>query len=98
MTSGITSLPMYLILNLGISQEHGGPVVTPSYMLVDYVHVYSRDSSAVAVTPQAGYGGPGDNGEGMPAADLAAPSVPSGLTGQAISKSQINISFGASTG
>jgi beta-glucanase (GH16 family) len=37
----ITSSPMFLILNLGISTEHGGDLVTPSETLVDYVRVTS---------------------------------------------------------
>lgn len=62
LTSGITSAPMYLILNLGVG-GHGGPVPIPDNMLVDYVHVYSNDPGAVAVEPEAGYGGPGDTGD-----------------------------------
>ncbi len=38
LTSGITSSPMYLILNLGVG-GYGGPIATPSDMLVDYVRV-----------------------------------------------------------
>jgi beta-glucanase (GH16 family) len=38
-TQGITASPMYLILNLGISSEHGGDTVLPSEVLVDYVRV-----------------------------------------------------------
>ena len=59
-TTGITSSPMYLILNYGVSDVIGGPTAVPSEMLVDYVHVYSQDPNAVAVTPEANYGGPGD--------------------------------------
>jgi beta-glucanase (GH16 family) len=40
--SGITSSPMYLILNNGISDSIGGPTHVGSEMLVDYVHVYSH--------------------------------------------------------
>jgi hypothetical protein len=40
-TAGITSQPMYLILNLGISSSVSGPVALPSEMLVDYVRVLS---------------------------------------------------------
>jgi beta-glucanase (GH16 family) len=39
LTEGITSSPMYLILNLGMSTRHGGPLRAPSEMLVDYVKV-----------------------------------------------------------
>ena len=62
-TSGVTSSPMMMILNNGIGQA-GGPTATPSDMLVDYVHIYQNDPNATAVTPQAGYGGPGDTGGG----------------------------------
>ncbi len=37
-TSGVTSAPMYLILNLGIG-SYGGTMGAPSQMLVDWVHV-----------------------------------------------------------
>ena len=58
-TSGITSSPMYMILNNGISDSIGGPTHVPSDMLVDWVHVYSENPNAVAVTPEADYSGPG---------------------------------------
>ena len=38
-TTGITSAPMYLVLNLGISWSASPPVAVPSEMLVDYVRV-----------------------------------------------------------
>lgn len=40
-TSGITGAPMYLILNLGISEpgHFGGPLEVPATMLVDWVRV-----------------------------------------------------------
>jgi beta-glucanase (GH16 family) len=38
-TSGITSAPMYLVLNLGVSSLKSPPVTLPSEMLVDYVRV-----------------------------------------------------------
>ena len=38
-TSGITSAPMYLILNLGVG-GYGGPIQAPSTMTVDYVRVW----------------------------------------------------------
>lgn len=59
LNSGITEFPMYLILNNGLSLEHGGALSVPSTMQVDYVHVYSNDPAAKAVAPQPGYGGPG---------------------------------------
>jgi beta-glucanase (GH16 family) len=39
-TSGITSSPMYLILNYAISSEHGGNHRVPATMEVDYVRVW----------------------------------------------------------
>jgi len=62
--SGITSSPMYLILNNGISDSIGGPTHVGSDMLVDYVHVYSHAPNAVAVAPEANYSGPGDVADG----------------------------------
>ncbi|TQK50821.1 beta-glucanase (GH16 family) [Streptomyces sp. SLBN-118] len=41
-TTGITSSPMYLILNNGVSTEHGGPLVTPADMMTDYVRVWQH--------------------------------------------------------
>ena len=53
-----------LIFNIGSGQ--GSPVAygAASQLKVDYVHVYSNSSSAVAVTPDSGYGGPGYTGGG----------------------------------
>jgi beta-glucanase (GH16 family) len=41
-TTGITSAPMYLILNNGVSDQHGGPRLTPADMMVDYVRVWQH--------------------------------------------------------
>lgn len=38
----------------------GAPNNSLGTMLVDYVHIFSNDPTAVAVTPDTGYGGPGD--------------------------------------
>lgn len=94
-TLGVTSAPMYLVLNNGISTQHGGPLSVPSTVLVDYVHVYSKDPNAVAVTPEANYGGPGH----VPGAalDTTAPTAPAGLSGTAISTSQIDLKWNASS-
>src|SRR5581483_7553802 len=64
-TTGITNSPMYLILNNGMG-TWGGPQMVPADMQVDWVHVYSQDSSATAVAAEAGYTGPG--GTGIPVA------------------------------
>jgi Ca2+-binding RTX toxin-like protein len=60
-TSGVTSAPMYIIINNAMG-PWGGETVIGADMAVDYVHVYSRNPNLTAVTPEAGYGGPGDNG------------------------------------
>ncbi len=65
-SSGITSSPMYLILNNGISDSLGGPTSVGSTMLVDWVHVYSESPTAVAVAPQANYTGLGGGGTTLP--------------------------------
>ncbi len=38
-TQGVTSTPMYVVLNLGVSSTVSGPVTLPAEMLVDYVKV-----------------------------------------------------------
>jgi hypothetical protein len=58
---GVTSSPMYLILNYAVG-SYGGAIRVPTHMAVDYVHVYSNRPNARAVTPGPGYGGPGDTG------------------------------------
>jgi len=63
-TSGITSSPMFMILNDGVSSRIGGPTHVPSDMMVDWVHVYSNDPTAHAVAPETGYGGPGGGSGG----------------------------------
>jgi hypothetical protein len=56
---------MQTILGAGLSTAYDLPIdsstVFPAIFQVDYVHVYSNASGAVAVTPQANYGGPGYN-------------------------------------
>ena len=39
LSSNITAAPMFLVLNLGVSTEYGGPLNMPSEMLVDYIRV-----------------------------------------------------------
>ena len=58
-----TSPEWYAILNAtagGGGIWPNGTAQIPNNMYVDYVHVYSAQPGAVAVTPEAGYGGPGD--------------------------------------
>jgi beta-glucanase (GH16 family) len=40
--SGVTSDPMYLIINYATSVQHGGPVEVPATMRVDYVRVWQH--------------------------------------------------------
>jgi beta-glucanase (GH16 family) len=42
--SGITSAPMYLILDYATANEHSGPVQAPQMMRVDYVRVWQHAS------------------------------------------------------
>jgi beta-glucanase (GH16 family) len=41
-TTGITSQPMYLILDNAVSDRHGGPIVTPADLAVDHVRVWQH--------------------------------------------------------
>jgi beta-glucanase (GH16 family) len=94
MTYGITSSPMYLILNYAIGGYGGTILDVPQDMLVDYVHVYSKDPNIPAVTPEPNYGGPGANGGVV---DAKAPSVPTGLSATPVSSSRINLKWNPSS-
>jgi serralysin len=52
--------PMYMLANLAVGGTWpGNPTnanVWPADMKIDYIHAYSNNPNAVAVTPQAGYG------------------------------------------
>jgi beta-glucanase (GH16 family) len=41
-TKGVTSFPMYLVLNLAVGGRYAGPLSVPSTMLVDYVRVWQH--------------------------------------------------------
>lgn len=41
-TSGVTSAPMYIIANMGLSNTYGGPVTVPTKSEVDYIRVWQR--------------------------------------------------------
>jgi beta-glucanase (GH16 family) len=41
-SKGVTSSPMYLIVNLAISTTVGGPLAVPAKVDVDWVHVWQR--------------------------------------------------------
>lgn len=58
-TSGITSSPMYMILDQAMSAQgnFGGPVLAPTTVGVNWVHVYQAGASSIA--PQPNYAGPG---------------------------------------
>jgi beta-glucanase (GH16 family) len=80
-TSGITSAPMFMILNNGISESIGGPTSVGSTMLVDWVHVYSDSANAVAVAPEANYTGPGGGGGSQANDDIVGNSLANLLVG-----------------
>jgi beta-glucanase (GH16 family) len=42
LTNGITSSPMYLILNNAVSSQYGGPTSAPATMKTDYVRVWQN--------------------------------------------------------
>jgi beta-glucanase (GH16 family) len=42
LTQGVTASPMYLIANLGISTQHGGPLSVPAKVDLDYVRVWQH--------------------------------------------------------
>lgn len=52
-----------MIFDMGSGQ---GPAAygATGQLKVDYVHVYENNPNVAAVTPEAGYGGPGDTGDG----------------------------------
>ncbi len=74
------AIPQWVILDATVGGFNGntinGSTVFPANFQVDYVHVYSNDPNAVAVTPQANYGGPGDTGGGIATAPATAPAAP----------------------
>jgi beta-glucanase (GH16 family) len=45
-TAGVTNAPMYLVLNLSVSNpaETAGPTLAPASMKVDYVRVWRRSA------------------------------------------------------
>jgi beta-glucanase (GH16 family) len=43
-TTGITSAPMYLVLDLAADNEYGGPVAAPATLRIDYVRVWQQAS------------------------------------------------------
>lgn len=42
-TSGVLSYPHYIVINYALSTRHGGPLVVPASMRVDYVRVWKRN-------------------------------------------------------
>jgi beta-glucanase (GH16 family) len=63
-TVDVTNMPLGTILNSAVGGWNGNAVdastVFPASFVVDYVHIYSNDPASIALTPQPGYGGPGD--------------------------------------
>ena len=41
-TTGITTSPMYLILNLGVDTTNGGPIQAPATMRIDYIRIWQH--------------------------------------------------------
>jgi hypothetical protein len=41
-TSGVTGSPMYLILDLAVDSEYGGPIQAPATLRIDYVRVWQQ--------------------------------------------------------
>ena len=58
-TNGVTTKPMYIIVNHAVG-TYGGPRVLPCEMAVEYVRAWSNDPAAIAVPPQPGYTPPWD--------------------------------------
>jgi hypothetical protein len=60
------AIAQWMLLTATVGGFNGNTVdsttVFPAHMYVDYVHAYSNSPTAIAVPPQAGYGGPGDTG------------------------------------
>jgi beta-glucanase (GH16 family) len=44
-TSGVTSAPMYLILDLAADNEYGGPIQAPATLRVDYVRLWQHNAA-----------------------------------------------------
>jgi serralysin len=101
-SNNISSSPMTTTLNTAIGGWNNNVVdsktVLPSEFKVDYIHIYSNASNAVAVTPQAGYTGPGGTTGTPPGtADTQPPTVPTGLTATEVSPTQVKLAWNAST-
>jgi beta-glucanase (GH16 family) len=41
-TTGVTSAPMFLIANLGVSTQHGGPLSVPAHVDIDYIRLWQH--------------------------------------------------------
>jgi len=61
----ILDSPLQILLDNSVGGP-GRPTVVPTDLMVDYVHGYSKDPAIPEVTPEAGYGGPGDTGASPP--------------------------------
>ena len=83
--TGTAAAPQYMVLANCVSQQNywGGPQLVPANMQVDWVHVYSHDTNATAVTPEANYTGPGGTGGGSNPPPLPPPTGGGSVTGTA---------------
>lgn len=70
--------PMYMLANLAVAGNWpgapDGSTNFPADMKVDYIRAFSDDPNATAVTPQAGYDGPGAPAAPTAVADASSPS------------------------
>ena len=83
------AIEQWTILGATVGGFNGNVVdsstVFPAHYQVDYVHIYSNASGAVAVTPQANYGGPGDTGGTVTRATASLAANPTSIHGGASS-------------
>lgn len=95
-TSGITTSPVYPILNQAMSApgNFGGPVVAPATMAASWFHVYT--ATGTPASPQAGYSGPG-GGIATMKDDVGNPTVISPLTNLVTTFAGLSVNTGTPT-
>jgi beta-glucanase (GH16 family) len=100
-TSNSPTVPMYLLANLAVGGSWPGNVNSstplPSNMDIDYIRAWTKSSSGCYTTvPGPTDAIPTSTCSGTPT-DTQPPTVPTTLTASAVSSSQINLSWTAST-